>query len=433
MELKVEFISRETIKPSPPTPHHLRTHKLSLLDQQAPPVYVPILLFYSPTTDMNPTKKSDLLKNSLSKTLTYFYPFAGRIKDCYTIDCNDEGATYIEAQIDSDMSVVLKERGIDLLRQLLPCDPLEKYPEPSAPVILAVQVNYFSCGGMAICVCIWHLAADASAAASFVKSWAAVASGIDIELDAVIYDCSNLFPPQNISADLWKSFEKNPNVLGAEVVTKRFVFDGSKIATLRNEIGNIGPSLHRPTRVEAVSSLIWQALITGDDTENDEIVPVHVATVVNLRKRIMNPPLPELCIGNIFLLSMANSVAKTPSCNSLAEKVHESIQKINDEYVKQCCESGEILNLVKSVAAEVGTGVFSFTSWCRFPYYETDFGWGRPIWFGTAMKFNKVAILLDSSDGNGIEAWIGLPKEEMTKLEQDPGILAYASFNPTYI
>ncbi|XVF49688.1 hypothetical protein PTKIN_Ptkin04bG0033200 [Pterospermum kingtungense] len=134
MELKVQFISRETIKPSSPTPHHLRTHKLSLLDQQAPPVYVPILLFYSPTTDISPTKKSCLLKNSLSKTLTYFYPFAGRIKDCYTIDCNDEGATYIEAQIDSDMSVVLKEPGIDLLLQLLPCDPLEKFPEPSAPV-----------------------------------------------------------------------------------------------------------------------------------------------------------------------------------------------------------------------------------------------------------------------------------------------------------
>ncbi|XVF49686.1 hypothetical protein PTKIN_Ptkin04bG0033000 [Pterospermum kingtungense] len=433
MEFKVEFISRETIKPSSPTSHHLRTHKLALLDQQAPPVYVPILLFYSPTNDINPTKKSGLLKNSLSKTLTYFYPFAGRIKDCYTIDCNDEGATYIEAQIDSDMSVVLKEPGIDLLLQLLPCDPHEKFPEPSAPVILAVQVNYFSCGGMAICVCIRHLAADASATASFVKSWAAVASGIDIELDTVIYDCSNLFPPQNISADLWKSFEKNPNVLGAEVVTKRFVFDGSKIATLRNEIGNIGPSLYRPTRVEAVSSLIWKALITGDDTENDEIVPVHVATVVNLRKRIMIPPLPELCIGNIFLLSMANSVAKTPSCNSLAEKVHESIRKINDEYVKRCCETGEILNLVKSMAAELGTGVFTFTSWCRFPYYETDFGWGRPIWFGTALKLNKVAILLDSSDGNGIEAWIGLPKEEMTKLEQDPEILAYASFNPTYI
>ncbi|XVF49684.1 hypothetical protein PTKIN_Ptkin04bG0032800 [Pterospermum kingtungense] len=429
MELKVEFISRETIKPSSPTSHHLRTHKLSLLDQQAPPVYVPILLFYSPITDINPTKKSGLLKNSLSKTLTYFYPFAGRIKDCYTIDCNDEGATYIEAQIDSDMSVVLKERGIDLLLQLLPCDPLEKFPEPSAPVILAVQVNYFSCGGMAICVCIRHVVADASAAASFVKTWAEVASGIDIEADAVIYDCTHLFPPEKLSG-LWKSFEMNLNALGPpEVVTKRFVFDGSKIASLRNEIGNIGLCLYRPTRVEAVSSLIWNALIAGD-AENDEIVPMHVITAVNLRKR-MNPPLPQLCMGNIFVVSMANSGAKTTSCHSLAEKVHESIWKINDEHVRQYCGSDAYLNVMKNAAAELGRGAFTFSSWCRFPYYDTDFGWGRPVWVGTALKLNKFAILLDTSDRIGIEAWIGLPKEEMMKLQQDPGILAYASFNPT--
>ncbi|XVF49689.1 hypothetical protein PTKIN_Ptkin04bG0033300 [Pterospermum kingtungense] len=432
--MKVQIISTETIKPSSPTPHHLRTHKLSLFDQLAPPVYIPTVLFYSPTTEISPTKKSGLLKHSLSKTLTHFYPFAGRVKDCYTIDCNDDGATYIEAQVDSDMSEVLKEPGMDMLLQLLPCDPLEKLPEPSAQVILAVQVNYFACGGMAIGVCVRHVVADASAAASFAKTWAAVATGIDTELDCVVYDCTHLFPPQNLSG-LWKSIEKTKHVLLlAEVVTKRFVFDGSKISALRNEIGS-GPCLYRPTRVEAVSSLIWNALITGDDTENGEVVPMHVATAVNLRKR-MNPPLPQLCMGNIYHTAMANSVmAKTPNRNSLAEKLHEAILKINDKHIRQFYGSGAHLNVMKNMAAELGknprAGVFNFSSWCRFPFYETDFGWGKPIWFGTALKLNKLAILLDTSDGKGIEAWIELPKEEMAKLEQDPEILAYASLNPT--
>ncbi|XP_022737052.1 salutaridinol 7-O-acetyltransferase-like [Durio zibethinus] len=434
MEMKVQFISREIIKPSSPTPYHLRTHKLSLFDQLAPPVYIPVVLFYSATAETSPTKTSGLLKSSLSKTLTHFYPFAGRVKDCYTIDCNDDGATYIEAQVDADMAVVLKEPGVDMLLQLLPCDPLEKLPEPSAQVMVAVQVNYFACGGMTICVCIRHVVADASAAASFVKSWAAVARGINTELDAVIYDCTNLFSPQDLSG-LLKTVGEKQNVLLDEVVTKRFLFYGSKIDALRNEIGN-GLCLYRPTRVEAVSSLIWNALI-GGDTENNEIVLMHMATIsVNLRKR-MDPPFPELCIGNIFhVAKMANSVMeKTTSCKSLAEKIHESICKTNDKHVRQFYGSGAHLNVMKNLAEQIGknskTRVFNFSSWCRFPFYETDFGWGKPVWFGTALKLNKLAIFLDTSDGKGIEAWIGLTKEEMTKLEQDPGILAYASFNPS--
>ncbi|XVF08753.1 hypothetical protein REPUB_Repub07fG0030000 [Reevesia pubescens] len=433
MEMKVKFISGETIKPLSPTPHHLRTHKLSLFDQLAPPVYIPIVFFYSATNEICPTKKSGLLKTSLSKTLTHFYPFAGRVKDCYTIDCNDDGATYFEAQVDSDMSVVLKEQGNDLLLKLLPCDPLEKLPEPSAQVLLAVQINHFACGGMAIGVCIRHVVADASAAASFVKTWAAIASCIDTELDDVVYDCTHLFPPQDLSG-LLKTVAKNQNVLLAEVVTKRFLFYGSKIAALRNEIDN-RLCLYPPTRVEAVSSLIWNALIAGDTETNEIAAPMHMAiTSVNLRKR-MNPPLPELCMGNIFHIAMANSaMAKTMSRKRLEEKIHESIWKINDKYVRQFYGSGAHLNVMKNMASELGKNsraelLFNFTSWCRFPFYETDFGWGKPVWFGTALKLNKLAIFLDTKDGKGIEAWIGLTKEEMTKLEQDPGILAYASFN----
>ncbi|EOY22399.1 3'-N-debenzoyl-2'-deoxytaxol N-benzoyltransferase, putative [Theobroma cacao] len=75
--------------------------------------------------------------------------------------------------------------------------------------------------------------------------------------------------------------------------------------------------------------------------------------------------------------------------------------------------------------------MFGFTSWCRFPFYETDFGWGKPIWLGTALRFNRAAFFLDTRDGEGIEAWITLTQKEMAKLEQDPDILAHASFKPS--
>ena len=188
--MEVQIISRETIKPSLPTPDHLRTYKLCLFDQLAPPFYIPIILFYS-ARDENPGKNSHHLKKCLPKALTHFYPLAGRIKDDLTIDCNDGGATFIEAQVACDMSFVLEDPEIEVLQKLLPCNPLQHLPLQSQSitdqVMLTVQVNDFACGGMAIGVCISHVIADTSAAAHFLKAWAAVACGAD-KIEGVIYN-----------------------------------------------------------------------------------------------------------------------------------------------------------------------------------------------------------------------------------------------------
>ncbi|KAJ8623208.1 hypothetical protein MRB53_031737 [Persea americana] len=61
---EVELISTDTIKPSSPTPHHLRTFKLGRLDQLSPPIFFRLVLFYSsPTIAIETVQK---LKTSLS-------------------------------------------------------------------------------------------------------------------------------------------------------------------------------------------------------------------------------------------------------------------------------------------------------------------------------------------------------------------------------
>jgi shikimate O-hydroxycinnamoyltransferase len=61
------------------------------------------------------SKNSDYLKKAFSETLTLFYPFAGRIRDELFIDCNDDGATYIEAHVTCNMSVILQQPDIHQL------------------------------------------------------------------------------------------------------------------------------------------------------------------------------------------------------------------------------------------------------------------------------------------------------------------------------
>ncbi|KAL2336007.1 hypothetical protein Fmac_010453 [Flemingia macrophylla] len=82
MKVEVEIVSREDIRPSSPTPSHLKTYKLSPLDHLVPSPYAPIILFYtSPYSDpiyylSHVPNKLELLKQSLSETLTQFYQAA---------------------------------------------------------------------------------------------------------------------------------------------------------------------------------------------------------------------------------------------------------------------------------------------------------------------------------------------------------------------
>lgn len=83
------------------------------------------------------------------------------------------------------------------------------------------------------------------------------------------------------------------------------------------------------------------------------------------------------------------------------------------------------------VSKKIKMKSFVITSWCRLPWYETDFGLGKPLWMWvtSAARNENIAILIDNINGNGIDAWVGLSKEEMVKFEQDPMIKKYASFD----
>lgn len=91
------------------------------------------------------------LKNSLSKTLTHYFPFAGRVKDDFSFDCNDSSVPFVEARVANinSMSDVLKNPEMDTLQRLLPFDPNKKYISAN-DVNVAVQINHFDCGSVAI-------------------------------------------------------------------------------------------------------------------------------------------------------------------------------------------------------------------------------------------------------------------------------------------
>ncbi|PIN11706.1 Vinorine synthase [Handroanthus impetiginosus] len=116
MTINVKIISKEIVKPSSPAPHKFTNLKLSFLHQIAPPIYVPLILFYQ-----------------------YQHHKSVKLDDINRVN---------------KLSASLKQSLSDILS------------------MFSLQINFFDCGGIAIAICLSHRIADGHSLAMFAKAWA---------------------------------------------------------------------------------------------------------------------------------------------------------------------------------------------------------------------------------------------------------------------
>ncbi|KAK2632529.1 hypothetical protein EUGRSUZ_L01434, partial [Eucalyptus grandis] len=434
MAMKVEAVSAESIKPSSPTPSHHREFKFCLLDQLAPPFYVPAILFYSAPDDkaaLDSASVTGNLKTSLSQALSLFYPLGGRVKGNAAIDCSDDGALYLEAKAHFELSEVLSNPDINQLQKFLPFSPYRVIPNIEEQVIVGVQFTFFNCGGIAIGICISHKIADGASVSAFLAAWSEIAvNGVDGEanLKTPFLKASEIFPPKDIK------FQMPSGVISREkLLTKMFRFDGESLGHLRARFGSTAP-----TRVEAVTALIWKSAVEAARKRPDwtkKYPPSSAVThVVNIRSRIRSQPLPENALGNLWQSIVAPLMEpnKEAELQDFAGIVRKSIREIDSEYLsalrgenglaKACENLTAARRLAAASAGEIE--LYRFSSWARFPFYEADFGWGRPAWVcTTSVPMKNVVILMGTKCGDGIEAWITLAEHDMIEFERNDELL----------
>ncbi|BFG29030.1 hypothetical protein CerSpe_153040 [Prunus speciosa] len=473
--IKVEIIQRQTVKPSFPTPHPLRILQLSVFDQMIPSEdYPPTLFFYAtnnnvtgseggaPTTDMADMRMKERdycqhLIQSLAKTLTHFYPLAGRLSKGHDmIQCTDDGAEFVTARVKCSLSQIFEHPDPEMLTGLVPAigqpdGDDDGDGDATRLPLLAVQSNLFECGGMAIGLKMSHKIVDGTTCGAFISCWAKTAlnDGDNDQVPSLIpkFDAASYFPPVDFSNSSQPSSAKLVGISKHKYITKRFVFDASKIATLQSYLASPSPA-HAPTRVLAVLALIWKCAMEASSKSSNIALgsrPSSLRLTMDLRRRF-EPPLPQNLAGNavsnVIVIATASllkgqeeSDDETIDLKDLVAKLRKGFEQQKETYsIKKPFDSNKAWQRVqeyRKLRRNVDMDHLSCASWCRFAFYEADFGWGKPAWVSIpSIPLKDVVILIDKRDGKGIEALLTVSEEIMEHFESNPELLKYASVNP---
>lgn len=116
---------------------------LSSVDLVLPRIHTPSMYFYRPNGTAN-FFEPQILKEALGKALVSFYPMAGRLKrgegGRIEIDCNGEGALFVEAETDAVLDDLGDFSPTIQLKQLIPT--VEYKEDISSYALLILQVKF---------------------------------------------------------------------------------------------------------------------------------------------------------------------------------------------------------------------------------------------------------------------------------------------------
>ncbi|XP_050890432.1 stemmadenine O-acetyltransferase [Lathyrus oleraceus] len=456
--MDITITSKETIKPSFPTPNEHKLFKLCLFDQLQLVTYLPMVMFYPKKQGLTQISHFiSQLKKSLSETLTIFYPIAGRRKNHTFITCNDEGAIYLEAKVNQTMVEFLTPPKLQFLNKLLPCEPNKMHQnngEEDLPQVL-VQVNIFNCGGIAIGTCNLHTLLDGCSGSLFQTTWAAICRGRPSdELPRPDFSSASSFFPPNDNLILHDHVGKNDNeVLDVQkkCSTRRFVFGLESINALRDKAkdddyndsdnGNDYERSKFPTKYEVLAAFIWKHMTLACKKEGgvDSKRPTLAIHIVDMRRR-MGEPFSKYTIGNILwpVMVFCEEVNEESDIKYLVRICKEKFGKVSRELflrVKNDTSmlgSNECVDLPQGVETKCPIPVV-LTSWCGLNFSELDFGWGKPYWVGVRggdqETLPNVAVIMETDEG--MEAWLTMEMKHIGNLENDMEFLKLALPNPS--
>ncbi|XP_057788691.1 uncharacterized acetyltransferase At3g50280-like [Salvia miltiorrhiza] len=426
-----------------------------------------------------------LLKRSLSHSLTHFPPLAGRLTTDAAgyvyIHCNDEGVDFIHANA-SHIHVIdlLGSADGDVPEAVKSCfafDHAVSHTGHFRP-LLAVQVTELA-DGVFIACSFNHAVADGTSFWNFFNTFAELSrSGVkrisrspDFSRDSVLISSAVLRLPEGgpkvtfsgdapIRERIFRFSRESILKLKARVNNGNMMITNGAVnvaelmgkhandtlmckqkpitplSWLRNAVtGNHTNPTAAAAKAEissfqSLSALLWRGITRSRRLPAGETTTFRMA--VNCRHRL-EPELEPLYFGNAIqsvpTSALAGDVVAGENLRWCAEQLNRTVAAHGDAAARKYVEDWEREPRCFPLGNPGGTMVMMGSS-PRFPMYDNDFGWGRPVAVrsGRNNKFDgKISAFPGREGGGSVDLEVILAPETMAGLESDPEFMQYVT------
>ncbi|KAL3689749.1 hypothetical protein R1sor_016058 [Riccia sorocarpa] len=366
------------------------------------------LFLYKPDSAAGSVPQIDRLVDSLGKTLTLFYPFAGRLIrnvkfERPRLHCNNAGALFTHKRYHGVASELIDEENF------LPTDELAGVREngitpwrpvydPSGLPTLLIQVTDFDCGSRCVSVSFSHQVADAFAFLHFLSSWAEICRGEQVS-SVPVHDRSLLSRrksspvlDEGAPVRFLNNQMKDPVVVqfkdpehGKSLKTMKLT--NTRMQELKAQgVRDCDGTGVNPTSTDCVSANLWRWVAEKREYKPDDVLAFH--TYVNLRSRLKN--FPQNYFGNgviVACCSLTVQELRSKSLGELAAVIQEANKAVNEDLVRDWIDWNAVNKFhLWSVGDEpvmlgdpnVMYHVLRASYVNRASFYDLDFGTGKP-------------------------------------------------------
>ncbi|CAO1943686.1 unnamed protein product [Urochloa humidicola] len=401
---------------------------LTVLDKANFDTYISVIYAFRP-----PSPSNAALEVGLARALVEYREWAGRLgadaDGNRAILLNDAGARFVEATADVSLDSVMPLSPTPEVLSLHPSG------DDGPAELMLIQVTRFACGSLVVGFTTQHIVADGRATNNFFLAWSQATRGVPLD-PAPVHDRVSFFEPRDPPlvefehrGVEFKPYEKKKKHAAGEthdaagedeVVIQKVHFSREFISKLKSQAS---AGMPRPySTLQCVVGHLWRCMTTARGL--DEAQPTSVCIAVDGRAR-MSPQVPDGYTGNVVLWARPTAAAGELVARPLQHAVgliNREVTRINGAYFKSFIDfasSGAVEKERLVAAADTDEMVLSpnieVDSWLRIPFYDLDFGGGRPFFFMPSyLPVEGLLILLPSFVGDGsVDAYVPLFSRDM--------------------